>query len=143
MKLHLFKTLAILTILLGTSHGVSAQGSQKASAPAPPSRVEVPYRGGLVDPAQAKPKFTLTDTSGIPYDLSSKTQGYVTLLFFGYTNCPDMCPLQMHVIAQALKNVPRMLPINSRWYLSQPTPIETTPKCCGRGWITSTNGLSA
>jgi protein SCO1/2 len=30
----------------------------------------------------------------------------VTLLFFGYTHCPDMCPLQMHVIAEALKQLP-------------------------------------
>jgi protein SCO1/2 len=35
-----------------------------------------------------------------------KTQGYVTLLFFGYTHCPDTCPLQMHLIEQALKKLP-------------------------------------
>jgi protein SCO1/2 len=59
-----------------------------------------------VSPALAKPKFTLTDTSGAPYDFLAQTQGYVTLLFFGYTRCPDMCPLQMQVIAQALKQMP-------------------------------------
>ena len=36
-----------------------------------------------------KPKFTLTDTSGTPFDFWSETQRYVTLLFFGYTHCPE------------------------------------------------------
>jgi protein SCO1/2 len=60
----------------------------------------------LVSPPLPKPKFTLTDTSGAPYDLWSNTQGFVTLLFFGYTHCPDMCPLQMATVAQALKKAP-------------------------------------
>jgi protein SCO1/2 len=30
----------------------------------------------------------------------------VALLFFGYTHCPDMCPLQMYMIADALKKIP-------------------------------------
>ena len=64
------------------------------------------YRGGLVAPPLLKPKFVLTDTSGSPFDFLARTRGYVTLLFFGYTHCPDMCPLQMHVIAEALKQLP-------------------------------------
>jgi protein SCO1 len=64
------------------------------------------YRGGLVSPPLPKPKFVLTDTSGTSFDFLARTRGYVTLLFFGYTQCPDMCPLQMHVIAEALKRLP-------------------------------------
>ena len=64
------------------------------------------YRGGLVNPPLPKPKFVLTDTSGNSFDLLARTRGYVTLLFFGYTHCPDMCPLQMHMIAEALKQLP-------------------------------------
>jgi protein SCO1/2 len=60
----------------------------------------------MVSPPLAKPKFTLTDTSGAAYDFALRTQGYTTLLFFGYTHCPDMCPLQMSTIAQALKKIP-------------------------------------
>src|SRR5581483_9624170 len=97
LSLTVLRILGLGTILLGTSHGVSAQASKKAPEPTPSSPVAVPYRGGMIDPPQPKPKFTLTDTSGAPYDLSAKSRGYVTLLFFGYTHCPDMCPLQMHV----------------------------------------------
>ena len=98
--------LLALAFLLGTVHRVSAQGTSKQPEPTHANRVQSPYRGGLVSPPLPKPKFTLTDTSGAPYDLWAKTQGSVTLLFFGYTHCPDMCPLQMAVIAQALKKVP-------------------------------------
>src|SRR5215472_10965548 len=66
----------------------------------------VVYRGGMVSPPLPKPKFTLTDTAGVPFDFASKTEGYLTLLFFGFTNCPDMCPMQMSMIAQALKKTP-------------------------------------
>lgn len=107
MNLPLFKTLAILAILPGTPHGVSAQTPKAGSGPVRPSPAAAnAYRGGLVSPLLPKPQFTLTDTSGAAYDFLAKTQGYVTLLFFGYTNCPDMCPLQMHMIADALKMIP-------------------------------------
>jgi protein SCO1/2 len=107
MNLPLFKTLAILAILPGSSHGGSAQTPKAGSGPVRPSPAAAnTYRGGLVSPLLPKPRFTLTDTSGAAYDFLAKTQGYVTLLFFGYTNCPDMCPLQMHMIADALKMIP-------------------------------------
>lgn len=51
-------------------------------------------RGGSIQPAQAAPDFTLTDQNGNPFTLSS-TQGQVVLLYFGYTSCPDVCPLTL------------------------------------------------
>jgi protein SCO1/2 len=79
---------------------------KNAPGPAPATGAETKYRGGLVSPPLPKPKFTLTDTSGAPFDFAAKTRGYTALLFFGYTHCPDMCPLQMSTIAQALKKIP-------------------------------------
>jgi protein SCO1/2 len=64
------------------------------------------YRGGLVTPALPKPRFVLTDTSGAPFDFWNRTSGSVTLLFFGYTNCPDQCPMHMSTIGAALKKLP-------------------------------------
>jgi len=64
------------------------------------------YAGTVWDPAPAKPDFTLTDTSGHPYDFREQTKGKVTLLYFGYTNCPDVCPITMATIAGALNNLP-------------------------------------
>jgi protein SCO1/2 len=64
------------------------------------------YRGGLVTPPLPKPKFVLTDTSGTPFDFWNRTLGSVTLLFFGYANCPDECPMHMANIGVALKKLP-------------------------------------
>jgi protein SCO1/2 len=50
-----------------------------------------------------RPSFTLTDTAGAPYDFSTATAGRPTLLFFGYTHCPDVCPTTMADVAVALR----------------------------------------
>lgn len=68
--------------------------------------VDIQYRGGLVTPPFPKPKFILTDTSGVPFDFWNSTHGYVTLLFFGYTYCPDQCPMHMANLGLALKKLP-------------------------------------
>ncbi len=92
--------------MIGSVSCASAQGKPYETGPARTDRADKTYRGGMISPPQPKPEFTLTDTSGAAFDLKAKTQGYVTLLFFGYTHCPDMCPLQMYMIAHALKDMP-------------------------------------
>jgi protein SCO1 len=98
----------MLALLLGTSDRVAGHGPKEAPDTDTPGadHPEAAYRGGMVTPPLPKPKFILTDTSNAPYDLWSKTEGYVTLLFFGYTHCPDECPLHMFNIASALAKVP-------------------------------------
>lgn len=70
------------------------------------ARAQAGYRGGLVTPPLPKPNFTLTDTSGAPFEFRERTRGYVTLLFFGYTWCPDACPMHMTALASAMKKLP-------------------------------------
>jgi protein SCO1/2 len=52
-----------------------------------------------------RPDFSLIDTEGVEYDFQARTEGYVTLLFFGYTHCPDVCPVHMANVAAALDQV--------------------------------------
>ena len=49
------------------------------------------FHGSVIDPAVAAADFTLTDQNGQPFRLSDQ-KGKVALIFFGYTNCPDVCP---------------------------------------------------
>ncbi|MGW8437920.1 SCO family protein [Nocardiopsis sp. NPDC055879] len=60
------------------------------------------YRGVYLDPPMEVPHAVLTDTSGQAFDLHADTTAPVTLLYFGYTNCPDACPTTMADVAQAL-----------------------------------------
>ncbi len=95
-----------LLLWAATVTDVSAQAPSKAPEPARAAPGKADYHGGLVSPPLPKPKFTLTDTSGTAFDFDAKTRGYVTFLFFGYAQCPDMCPLQMYMIADALGKLP-------------------------------------
>ena len=65
------------------------------------------YAGGssLPDP-YAMPDVTLTDTAGRPYNLASSPSKPVTLLFFGYTRCPDVCVTVLADVAMALQRIP-------------------------------------
>lgn len=77
-----------------------------SDAAAAPADTSSQVQGLALSPPQEKPAFTLTDTQGRPFDFRKETDGYVTLLFFGYTHCPDVCPVHMSNIAQTLKNMP-------------------------------------
>ena len=53
-----------------------------------------------------KPDFTFTDSKGKPFPFVAQTAGKVTLLFFGYTSCPDICPVHLANIAAVLDKLP-------------------------------------
>ncbi len=63
-------------------------------------------RGVRLSPPRPKPDFTLTATDGRPFNFKAGTRGAVALLYFGYTNCPDVCPLHLTNIAAALRRMP-------------------------------------
>ncbi len=48
--------------------------------------------------------FKLTDHHGNDFELK-QLRGRFVFLFFGYTNCPDICPLELNTIASALKRL--------------------------------------
>jgi protein SCO1/2 len=59
-------------------------------------------RGATLDRPYALPAKSLTDTSGNEFNLVTSTKKPVTLIFFGYTMCPDVCPTVMADVASAL-----------------------------------------
>ena len=58
------------------------------------------YNGIHLDQPYVVPHLALTDTDGKPFDLASQAKR--TLVFFGYTRCPDICQVVMSTIASAL-----------------------------------------
>ena len=92
--------LALLAAGCGTGKATQPLAVLSSSTAAGPWHARVPDR------PMPRPSFTLTDTQGRPYDFAAATQGRATLLFFGYSNCPDVCPTTMADIAGALREVP-------------------------------------
>jgi protein SCO1/2 len=56
--------------------------------------------GAIIDPPKPMPNFTLSSASG-PVSLGD-FRGKVTVLFFGFTNCKDVCPATMAKLSEAL-----------------------------------------
>ncbi|MGH7101246.1 MAG: SCO family protein [Acetobacteraceae bacterium] len=51
--------------------------------------------------------FTMTDATTARVVTARDFQGKLVLLYFGYTNCPDVCPLTLHNIARILDRLDR------------------------------------
>jgi protein SCO1/2 len=135
MKLRsLCASVGLLGALLCSSDSVPAQAPARASRPPEPKPEQVTYRGGVVTPPLPKPNFVLTDTAGTRFDLRSKTQGHVTLLFFGYTHCPDICPVHMAYLASALKKLPASTAGQFKVVFVTTDPIHDTSKAL-RAWL--------
>ncbi|HEX3926587.1 MAG TPA: SCO family protein [Gemmatimonadales bacterium] len=64
------------------------------------------FLGAELPTTVPKPDFTFTDSRGQPYSLAQATAGKVTLLFFGYTHCPDVCPVHLANLAAVLAAMP-------------------------------------
>jgi protein SCO1/2 len=58
--------------------------------------------GAVLPKPYAVPRVRLTDTSGAAFDLATEARKPLTLVFFGYTHCPDICQVVMANIASAL-----------------------------------------
>ena len=89
--------LALAAALLATGCGTAAQTS--AATPAG-------FHGAEPDQVPDRPSFVLTDTTGERFDFRAETGGRPTLLFFGYTSCPDECYTAMADITTALRTTP-------------------------------------
>jgi protein SCO1/2 len=67
----------------------------RRSVPPPEAATEWPQ-------SRALPATEFVDHNGRAFTSADLT-GQFTLMFFGFTNCPDICPTSMAVLAQAVK----------------------------------------
>ena len=59
-----------------------------------PTATSLASGGAIIDPPRAVNDATFTDQAGKTRHLID-LKGKLTLLFFGYTNCPDVCPITL------------------------------------------------
>ncbi|MFE5809920.1 SCO family protein [Streptomyces sp. NPDC056491] len=88
----------------------------------------------VLDRPFGKPELVLTDTTGNPWNLREQTKGRPTLIYFGYTSCPDVCPLTMSNIAVAKKALPKADQDNLRVVFVTTDPERDTPESLG-AWL--------
>lgn len=134
------KTFAAGALLFATVLTLSACGTGDNSTT---SVAEVSDTGPqkpatVLDRPSTKPDLVLTDTNGKAYDLRKETEGKPTLIYFGYTNCPDVCPLTMNNLAVAKKEVAKKVPkselANLRLVFVTTDPERDTPVELGK-WL--------
>lgn len=71
------------------------------------ARVKSPvaYFGTTYDNRPFAANFSATDQDGLPFDFAS-TRGKAVALFFGFTRCPDICPLTLSYLQKARGELP-------------------------------------
>jgi protein SCO1/2 len=103
--------------------------------PAAPKAVNLDgLAGPKVTPPIVKPDFVLNTTEGTPFSFRQETEGYATLLFFGYTHCPDVCPVHLANIAAALKTLNPDVGARLKVVFVTTDPARDTPEAL-RAWL--------
>ncbi|MEZ5498917.1 MAG: SCO family protein [Steroidobacteraceae bacterium] len=90
------------------------------------SRAQPPQlQSGTLYPApRPLPPFALRSADGRPI-ANADLNGHPTILFFGFTNCPDVCPTTLALIAEVQRRQP--VPGLQIWFVSV-DPRRDTPQ---------------
>ena len=92
----------------GGSGSGSGSGNAVVAQVGGPPETSGSYPGALLFPkTYQKPNVSLEDTAGAPYNVAADTGHRLTLVYFGYTHCPDLCPLNMFTAATAIGRLPQ------------------------------------
>jgi len=89
--------IAVIAIAAAGTGAYVARLSRTADAPALESGTFLPAPKVLAD-------FSLIDTHGAPATAAA-LRGHPTLVFFGFTHCPDVCPTTLAILADVQKQV--------------------------------------
>jgi protein SCO1/2 len=87
----------VIAVLAAGAGAYLARMSRNADAPVLESGTFLPTPKVLAD-------FRLVDTTGAPAT-AAVLRGHPTLVFFGFTHCPDVCPTTLAILAQVQKQV--------------------------------------
>jgi protein SCO1/2 len=130
--------LALALTACGTSTGGTADSSTGADA-GPPVVMEqqgatAELNGTVVDPPLPRPQQDLRDTRGRRFSLDHRPADELTVLFFGYTHCPDVCPTTMADLAAARGQLPEALREDATVVFVSEDPERDTPRTLRR-WL--------
>lgn len=86
------------------------------------------WSGRVLPTPEDKPPIVLADTEGQPFDFRAETEGRLTLLMFGYANCPDVCPISLGTLQSALDELDPTVANNVDMVFVTADPERDTPK---------------
>ena len=89
-------------LYVGAAICVALAGCDKFGAASKPAAAT--FQGADVTGAEYGRNLALPDVNGQPRTLGD-FKGKVTVVFFGYTQCPDVCPTTMAELAQVKKSL--------------------------------------
>lgn len=129
---------AVLTVsgLTGCSNTNTPKDDQKAgSAAVLQTKDQDGLNGTRVNnPPLRIADVTLRDTHGYPVNLAVLPSNQATMLFFGYTNCDDVCPTTMADLATARRLLPDALARRVSIRFVTVDPRRDTPAAL-RAWL--------
>lgn len=130
------KTYAVAALFAAAALTLSACGSDDGNKPVADVSVEAGAgkAATVLDKPFEKPDLVLTDTNGKKFDLRAQTEGRPTLVYFGYTHCPDVCPLTMNNLAVAKKQLTKAEQDKLRVVFVTTDPGRDTPAALGK-WL--------
>lgn len=89
---------------------------------------ETGYRGRVIENPGPRPDFVLHDARGGTFEFREETEGRLALLFFGYTHCPDVCPIHMSSIAEVKRDLGLELGRSMKVIFVTVDPARDTPE---------------
>ncbi len=114
-----------LTVLTGCASGSSEGASDGAAAVT--VNGESGWRGTAIRAAYPLPDQRFTDTSGSPAVPAEMAAEGVTLVFFGYSHCPDICNVVLANVAAALRGSSKGVRDSTRMIFVSTDPERDTP----------------
>jgi protein SCO1/2 len=111
---------AVIAAVVGARLAISMRDDSAGSA-APQAALAA---GTRLPTARALQDFSLLDQDGAPVTLAS-LRGRPTLLFFGFTQCPDVCPTTLALLSRVQQ---RATATNLRIVLVSVDPDRDTPQ---------------
>lgn len=91
-----------------------------------PREAPEPTGGYILDEPRALPQFALIDEQGRAFS-PADFEGHWSMLYFGFTFCPDICPSAMSVMAQVKASLEDVEELDDRYYLVSVDPERDTP----------------
>lgn len=92
------------------------------------------FGGVPVDALASLPSVEFPEMDGGTFHLVNDTRGHVTLLFIGYTWCPDICPVHLANLASVLRDLPLEMSREIRTVFVTADPDRDTPERL-REWL--------